>query len=86
MADSSGRSLEDIMSSENVPEQLKDAIIAQEARYVKLKSSNATRNEIYEAYYKLNSLTKLLITFLDELELQNKEVCDKWMVNLSAIK
>ena len=67
MADSSGRSLEDIMSSENVPELLKDAIIAQEARYVNLKSSNAARNEIYEAYYKLESLkTSLRSAIVDQ--------------------
>ena len=41
---------------ESLESQLKDAIIAQEARYKKLRSSTAARSDIYEAYNKLESL------------------------------
>ena len=54
MAETEKRKLESLESL------LKDAIIAQEARYKKLKSSTAASSEIYGAFYKLESLKKEL--------------------------
>ena len=52
---------------ESLESQLKDAIIAQEARYKKLRSSTAARSEIYEAYHKLEFLkTRLREAIIDQ--------------------
>ena len=45
---------------ESLESLLKDAIIAQEARYKKLRSSTAARSDIYEAYHQLNSVKSRL--------------------------
>ena len=54
MAETEKRKLESLESL------LKDAIIAQEVRYKKLKSSTAASSKIYEAFYKLERLKKEL--------------------------
>ena len=54
MAETEKRKLESLESL------LKDAIIAQEARYKKLRSSTVASSKIYEAFYKLERLKKEL--------------------------
>ena len=52
---------------ESLESQLKDAIIAQEARYRKMRSGNAASSEIYDAYHKLESVkTRLREAIIDQ--------------------
>ena len=61
MAETEMRKLESLESL------LKDAIIAQDARYKKLRSSTAARSEINEAYHKLEFLkTRLREAIIDQ--------------------
>ena len=61
MAETEMRKLESLESL------LKDAIIAQDARYKKLRSSTAASSEIYEAYHKLEFLkTRLREAIIDQ--------------------
>ena len=61
MAETEMRKLESLESL------LKDAIIAQDARYKKLRASTADRSEINEAYWKLESVkTRLREAIIDQ--------------------
>ena len=61
MAETEKRKLESLESL------LKDAIIAQDARYKKLNADNAARSEINEAYHKLEFLkTRLREAIIDQ--------------------
>ena len=61
MAETEKRKLESLESL------LKDAIIAQDARYKKLGADNADRSEINEAYWKLESVkTRLREAIIDQ--------------------
>ena len=61
MAETEMRKLESLESL------LKDAIIAQDARYKKLRSSTAASSEIYKAYHKLEFLkTRLREAIIDQ--------------------
>ena len=65
MAETEMRKLESLESL------LKDAIIAQDARYKKLRSSTAASSEIYEAYHKLEFLKMRLREAIREPGLGN---------------
>ena len=61
MAETEKRKLESLESL------LKDAIIAQDARYKKLKATNAASSKIHEAYHKIESVkTRLREAIIDQ--------------------